>query len=195
MPIEERREQVLDAALRLISDHGYRAASMEGIAREAGIAKPVVYEAFPGRGALLRALLEREEARAWGALAEALASPTPDATPDQLLIEGAERFLRAVTANATAWKLILLPTDETPSEVRAHVEAGRRTVLAQLRDLLDWGLPQRRGLEDIDHELAAQSLLAIGEQAARLILTDPDAHPPERWSKFAAQLFGALDRA
>jgi AcrR family transcriptional regulator len=33
MPIEVRREQVLDAALRLISEHGYSAASMEASAR------------------------------------------------------------------------------------------------------------------------------------------------------------------
>ena len=183
---------MLDAALRLISNRGYGAASMEGIARECGIAKPVVYEAFAGRGALLRALLEREEGRAFGALAEALASTTAGATPDQLLTEGAERFLRAVQANATAWRLILLPTGETPTEVRDHVEAGRQTVAAQLQTLLDRGLAQQPGLEHVDRDLAAHSLMAIGEQAARLVLTQPEAFPPERWSRFAAQLFAAL---
>ena len=39
MPIEVRREQVLDAALRLITEHGYGATSMEAIAREARLAK------------------------------------------------------------------------------------------------------------------------------------------------------------
>jgi AcrR family transcriptional regulator len=33
MPIEVRREQVLDAALKLISEHGYQAATMDAIAR------------------------------------------------------------------------------------------------------------------------------------------------------------------
>ncbi|HWI06822.1 MAG TPA: helix-turn-helix domain-containing protein, partial [Solirubrobacteraceae bacterium] len=72
MPIHVRREQVLDAALRLITNVGYGALTMEAVAREAGLSKPVVYNAFPGRTALLSALLAREEGRALGALAEAM---------------------------------------------------------------------------------------------------------------------------
>jgi AcrR family transcriptional regulator len=45
MPIEARREQVLDAALRLITDRGYDAVTMEAIARESDLSKPVVYNA------------------------------------------------------------------------------------------------------------------------------------------------------
>jgi AcrR family transcriptional regulator len=58
MPIEVRREQVLDVALKLIVEKGYAAATMEAVAREADLAKPRVYSAYPGRGPLLRALLE-----------------------------------------------------------------------------------------------------------------------------------------
>ncbi|HEX4246679.1 MAG TPA: helix-turn-helix domain-containing protein, partial [Pseudonocardia sp.] len=43
MPIEVRREQVLDATLKLITERGYAAASMEAVAREVDLAKPRVY--------------------------------------------------------------------------------------------------------------------------------------------------------
>src|SRR5882757_2405021 len=72
MPIEVRREQVLDATLKLIVERGYPAATMEAVARQAELAKPRVYSAYPGRGPLLRALLEREERRVVTALAEAM---------------------------------------------------------------------------------------------------------------------------
>ena len=49
MPIEARRDQILDGALRLIIERGYTAASMEAIAREANIAKPRVYTAIAER--------------------------------------------------------------------------------------------------------------------------------------------------
>ena len=47
MPIAVRREQALDAALALIADHGYGAITMEAIAREGNLAKPVLYNAYP----------------------------------------------------------------------------------------------------------------------------------------------------
>ncbi|MDT5015778.1 MAG: hypothetical protein QOD39_1938, partial [Mycobacterium sp.] len=72
MPIEARRDQILEAALRLITAQGYSAATMEAIAREADIAKPRVYAAYPGREPLMQALLEREEARIIAALATAM---------------------------------------------------------------------------------------------------------------------------
>jgi AcrR family transcriptional regulator len=59
MPIDARRDQILDAAQRLIIADGYAAASMEAIAREANLVKPRVYAGYSGRGQLLRTLLER----------------------------------------------------------------------------------------------------------------------------------------
>src|ERR1700761_3235285 len=76
MPAEERREQLLDAALRTAVDQGFAAVTMDRIARAAGVTRPVVYGLFPDRGALLAALLERETKRARAALAPAL-PPVP----------------------------------------------------------------------------------------------------------------------
>ncbi|MFD6157212.1 helix-turn-helix domain-containing protein [Nocardia sp. NPDC060256] len=42
MRLAVRREQVLDAALRLVTQHGYAAITMEAVAREAELAKPHV---------------------------------------------------------------------------------------------------------------------------------------------------------
>jgi hypothetical protein len=44
---------------------------------------------------------------------------------------------------------------------------------------------QRRSLSAIDRDLAAHSLLATGEQAARLMIEDPEEYPPERLIAFA----------
>lgn len=184
----QRREQLLDATLALIAEHGYGAASMEAIARSAGVTKPVVYDAFGDRAALLRALLEREEARAWAALGRAMPSAIGDRPPLRLLVDGLTSFLRAVADDPATWGLILLPAGETPPVVREHVEAGRQVVLEQFTALVAWGLPQLPGLEELDPELAARSMMVVGEAWAQLVLSDPEGHPPERFAPFVERL-------
>jgi AcrR family transcriptional regulator len=191
-PIEVRREQVLDAALRLISEHGYQAATMEAIAREADLAKPVVYNAYPGRGPLLQALLAREEQRGLQDVAAAMSKLTPDDDLDAAVVAGFRTFLQSVRESPVTWGLILLPAEETPTEVREHVEAGRRLALTGLRALVRAGIAVRPGLDQVDLELVARALLAICEQAAKLVLTEPDEFSPERYARFARQLLGLL---
>ena len=55
---EQRREVLLDAAARVFAAHGYHAASIEQIAREAGITKPVIYHHFASKQDLHRAVFE-----------------------------------------------------------------------------------------------------------------------------------------
>jgi AcrR family transcriptional regulator len=179
LPIEVRREQVLDAALRIICARGYGAANMEAIARETGVAKTVVYEAYGGRGRLLRALLEREERRILATLA---AVPPPQGDPREVLLAWVERGLRAVHESPDEWRLLLAPAVETPDLVREHVEAGREVVLEQLRRLL-------RPLAPADLELTARALLAIAERAALDVLQGDIA--PERYVAFARSAFDA----
>jgi AcrR family transcriptional regulator len=57
---QERAAQILDFAARLIIEEGLTELSMERLGREAGISKALIYNYFPNRNDLLRALLERE---------------------------------------------------------------------------------------------------------------------------------------
>ncbi len=66
---EQRREEILAAAARAVSDQGYLPLPVEQIAREAGASKALVYAYFPKQVALYNALLRR----GLGALAEKLA--------------------------------------------------------------------------------------------------------------------------
>jgi len=192
LPIEVRREQVLDATLKLITERGYAAASMEAVAREVDLAKPRVYSAYPGRGPLLRALLEREEQRVVATLAEAMPAFTDEADFAETLTAAAVNLLRAVADNPASWQLLMLPADDTPLEVREHVSEGRRFALDQLRELLAWGSTRRTELVELDLELAARALLAVGEQAVRLVLTEPAEFTPERYGDFARSLLRSL---
>lgn len=58
MSRDQRREQLLDTALRVFSDGGYHATSMDEIAAAAGVSKPVLYQHFPGKRELFLALVK-----------------------------------------------------------------------------------------------------------------------------------------
>lgn len=191
MPIEVRRQQVLDVALRLITERGYGAVTMEAVARGADLAKPVVYNAFPGRAALLSALLEREERRAFRTLAEAIRPA--DGEPATALLTWLRGVAEAIAADPDAWRLMLLPADETPDVVRRRVEQGRAVALEQTRLFTRSLLAQRPELGALDEELTAHALLAACEQAAKLMIADPARYPPERLVQYAERLLRVLE--
>src|SRR5579883_1119565 len=56
--VEDRREQIIDAALRVFAQKGYSKATNKDIAREAGITPGLIYYYFESKEALLNALIE-----------------------------------------------------------------------------------------------------------------------------------------
>jgi AcrR family transcriptional regulator len=56
--VEDRREQIIDAAMRVFSQKGFTRATNKDIAREAGITPGLIYHYFENKEALLRAIIE-----------------------------------------------------------------------------------------------------------------------------------------
>ena len=56
---EERRTGILDAALAVFSQSGYHSASIDDIAREAGVSKALIYEHFASKQELYADLIAR----------------------------------------------------------------------------------------------------------------------------------------
>ena len=60
---KERREQLLDIGRRLFAERGLDGTSIEEIAAQAGVSKPVVYEHFGGKEGLYAVVVDREVSR------------------------------------------------------------------------------------------------------------------------------------
>jgi AcrR family transcriptional regulator len=187
MPPEERREQLLDATLALVTDEGYEGLSMEGIARRAGVTKPVVYDLFGSLPELLEALFDREEGRALLQLAELMPPRVDDADPPQALVEGLDAFLRAVEARPDTWRLILMPVEAMPASLRGRVEGDGGAVAARLESIA------RAGANGIDVPasdvaMLVETIVLLMEAAGRRHLADPGRYSRHRITEFAAGL-------
>ncbi len=55
----ETRERILDAAGRLLAEHGWARTTVEGVAAAAGVSKALVYHHFRGKRSILDAVVER----------------------------------------------------------------------------------------------------------------------------------------
>src|SRR5437660_7704697 len=96
MPPAQRREQLIDAALEVILEHGYGGVSIEAVARTAGVTRPVVYDHFPDLARLLHALVEREERYSLEQLEEVVPQVSAAAArqePAEMLASAVGRFL------------------------------------------------------------------------------------------------------
>jgi AcrR family transcriptional regulator len=185
MPPQERREQLIDAALGVIVEQGYEGVSIEAIARTAGVTRPVIYDHFPNLGRLLQALIEREEHYAL----EQLAAVVPEAPPGkgdpaELFAAGVRRFLDAVASRPETWRIILLPLEGTPAIVREHVETNRARTVERIEVLVRWAIERSAIPEDLDVELCARAIRSLSEEAGRMVLTDQRDYSPARYERF-----------
>jgi hypothetical protein len=100
-----------------------------------------------------------------------------------------------VRTRPATWRIILLPLEGTPPIVRQHVQAGRAQVLARIERLVGWAVERGQFARGLDVELTAHAIRDFCEQAGRMVLTDPEHYPPERYQRFARDFLDLLARS
>jgi TetR/AcrR family transcriptional regulator len=79
LPAAERREAIVDAALRVFSEGSYRGTTTAEIAREAGVSEPILYRHFASKRDLYLAAIEAAWQRLRTTWEEAMATEPPSA--------------------------------------------------------------------------------------------------------------------
>jgi AcrR family transcriptional regulator len=128
VPAEVRAQQLLDVAERLFAARGYGSTSIEGIAREAGVTRPVVYEHFESKDGIYLACLKRARSDLEAMLAEATASATD---PRERLRRGADAYFGFVERDPTRWHVLFgggaaVSGDVAEEAMRLHLATERR---------------------------------------------------------------------
>ena len=77
LPAADRREQLIKVAREVFARSGYDAASMDEIAKRAGISKPILYEHFGGKEGLYAVIVDREMQALMARVVAAISSGSP----------------------------------------------------------------------------------------------------------------------
>jgi AcrR family transcriptional regulator len=116
------------AATEVFAEHGYRAASMDEIAKRSGVSAPVVYDHFQSKQDLHRRLLERHFADLRGIWGSHLLG---DAPPEQRMAGTLDAWFGYVETHPYASRMLFRDTSGDP-----EVEAIHREVAARSREAL-----------------------------------------------------------
>jgi AcrR family transcriptional regulator len=175
MSSAERREQLLDATKAIVARDGFHAVSIEAVAREAGITRPIVYSHFRDLRGLLDALVDREGDRALGQLV--LPADLDQGDPRAAMIDAMRVYLRAAQAEPARWRLVLMPPEGAPPSLRQRIAEGRREIIAQLAEHVPVGAGAGASP---DPELTANMLSLLADENVRLHLADPERYSEDR---------------
>src|SRR6478609_10499119 len=111
MTTEPRREQLLNAADRVIQREG-PSASMNAIAAEAGITKPILYRHFGDRNGLIGALTQRHTAGLLAAVRSALNEPLERRDRVEHVLDV---YLAAIESRPQVYRLLTHPEPGDPT--------------------------------------------------------------------------------
>jgi AcrR family transcriptional regulator len=83
---EERKQQILEAAIAFLARRGFRAARMDDVAEQAGLSKAALYPYYKSKDAIIAALLQRLFAQEFKQLQTLVKSEGKGLVVEQLLI-------------------------------------------------------------------------------------------------------------
>ena len=173
LPRAVREQQMLDAAVQMFSANGYHETSMDAIAAQAQISKPMLYLYYGSKEELFGACLSRELTRFIEAVrADVDIKGALKQSPREVLRRTIGSVLHYIDANRASW--IVLYTQATSSQAFAHtVREGRGRIIDLVARLLETGT--RHPLPDNDFHMMAVALVGAGEAvAARVSAGDAD---------------------
>ena len=145
MPRDERRAQLLSAALEVFTAAGYHSAAMDEIAERAGVSKPVLYQHFPSKLELYLAVLDTHIDSLVFAIQRAIQS-TPDNSERVQATIGA--YFDFIEAEGEAFRLLFESDMSVEPAVRERLNRMTYDCATAVSAVisLDTGLPQEAAM-------------------------------------------------
>ncbi len=169
MPRAEREQSILVIAGQVFARDGYHSASMDDIARAAGVSKPMLYAYFESKEGLYLTYIERSGQELVERLQRAFAAGDPATVR---VYERVSEFLSFVQEHRDGWR-VLFGEASANRPVAEQVAQMRARVVLAVRQLVESGLPNGRPPEPAA-EVVAHAIVGAGESLANWWLDHPE---------------------
>jgi AcrR family transcriptional regulator len=165
LPRAERELQMLETARIMFAERGFAAVTMDELAAEVGVTKPLLYNYFGNKGRLYLACMEPAAEALVDTVAAAVAATD---TPGAALRAGVHAFFIFVDADRDAWRVLFdetLPAGAEPAR-RAAEQRERLAALVAAAEL-ERVQAERREAARIEIEGLSTAMLGAAEALAR----------------------------
>ena len=166
---KERRAQLLDIGRRLFAERGLDGTSIEEIAAQAGVSKPVVYEHFGGKEGLYAVVVDREVERFLTMATTLLEGDDTMAKFEMAAVE----LLRYIQSNSDGFRILV--RDSNPTSGSGTFASLISDIASQVEHLLGDVL-KTRGYDPRLAPVYAQMLVGMVASAGQWWL---DARKPK----------------
>ncbi|MCP4793527.1 MAG: TetR/AcrR family transcriptional regulator [Acidimicrobiales bacterium] len=184
MPAARRREQLLDIALGIFARNGYHETSMNALAAEAGVTKPVLYQHFASKRELFAQLLARTGDRLHSAIAERSAGVD---TPRQRVEVGFAAFFHFFDEHPDAFSVLYGSSLGSVPEFKREARRVQDTFTAILARLIN-------GVDGDDALVMAAGINGIAEGMVRYWMHEGRRHSADEMATLTTRLaWGGLE--
>lgn len=153
----QRRAQIVDAALELFAARGYDATSLASVARAVAISQPGLLHHFNSKEALLSAVLDERDQRAFAAVD---IGRDYDVTPFERALEVAEAMVAWNTQHRTLAQLGHLGAAHHPPLATAWARERTRRLRAQLAGVVAHAIADGTVRASADPDLVAAFVIS-----------------------------------
>ena len=165
LPRAERELQILDIAHARFAERGYSAVTMDDVATEAGVTKPLLYAYFGNKERLYRACMERAGEAMLTTVVEAIRAA---AGPTEALRDGLRAFFAFVDGDRDAWRVLFDENPPVGGELARSVADYRQRLVALVAETQLALVPEHnRERAATEVEALSHALLGASEALAR----------------------------
>src|ERR1700761_8146268 len=161
----DRMEQTLGVAHGLFAERGYADVTMDEIAAEVGVTKPLLYNYFGNKERLYIACMEQAGDSLTKTVGDAIVATD---SPGDPLRAGVRAFFAFLDSDRAAWAVLFDETLPNSGEVAEKVASYRDGIVGLVSRSLLAQLPAaRRGAARVEIEALSAALLGAAEELAR----------------------------
>ena len=172
MRAAERRAQLLEVARKVFGRYGFHTVTMDTVAKEAGVTKPILYDHFPSKRDLYLALLEADLAN----LRERLHDALDRSAGNRERIRGSfQAYFDFVDEHAEGFRLLMQEASGPERQFREMVGQLRSEIMGRVTEII---VRESKGsIDRSEAEIVALGLIGMVEFTAQ---RNPGAQKAER---------------